>query len=508
MLSKVYTATLMGLDAQIIEVETDITRGERKISIVGLPDKAVQESRERMMSAFRNSDIDIGTGHKIINLAPANIPKSGPIFDLAMSVGILLAKKIIKEFDFKTFAFLGEVALDGSLRSISGVLPLIDSLQKKGFKEIFLPYENASEAALVKNVNIYGVTSLKEIVTHLNNTTILKPIRNSKTKVIKNDPNIHDISEIKGQIQAKRALEIAAAGGHNLLLSGIPGSGKTYLARTLPSILPDMTFAESLEVTRIHSITRSIDPNYPLITSRPFRSPHHTSSQVSLVGGGSNPMPGEISLAHNGVLFLDEFPEFEQKSLEALRQPLEDKNVHISRASYKVTYPANFQLIASMNPCKCGYFGSDKKPCICSPYERKRYLQKISGPIYDRFDLIVQVNQVKYTELKKSDTKQESSSKVKDRINRARNMQNSRFKSRNINCNAQMSNNEIYTYIKLDKSSLLILKQAIAKYNLSARGYFKILKVARTIADLKQKDNVEKQEIAEALSFRAPQYFT
>lgn len=512
MIAKVYTATLIGLEAKIIEVEVDITRGERKISIVGLPDKAVQEAKSRIISAFRNSDITLGPGHKVINLAPADIPKIGPSYDLPMALGLCSACKELDNFDPRKKLFIGELALDGRLRSVNGVLAIVDSARRQGFEEVFVPSVNAYEASLIKDIKVFPAESFQQVADHFGK----RSIQRLKPEGIKYDTVLYssDFKHIKGQFHAKRALEIAAAGGHNLLFSGVPGSGKTYLARTFPSILPRMTFEESIEVTRIYSVAGRLKESEPFIQTRPFRSPHHTASQISLVGGGSYPKPGEISLAHRGVLFLDELPEFDPKTLEVLRQPMEDEIITIARASGTITYPANFQLIAAMNPCKCGFLGDPDKECICTENEKMRYSRRISGPIMDRIDLHVNVPKVKYRKLV-STGKIEQSEVVRRRVQSARNLQLERFEKKPSSPvsrvmgsdvvpmnNSQMPQQDIYKFISLDRATKKLLRKAVERFSLSARSYFKVLKVSRTIADLLEEDEVKKEHVAEALSFR------
>lgn len=500
MLAKIYTATLIGLEAKIIEVEVDVSRGERNINIVGLPDTAVKESKERILSAFRNSSVTLGPGRKIVNLAPADIPKSGPSYDLPIAVGLLVSRGIMSIDDTKDKLFLGELSLDGRVRPVGGVLAIVEAASKIGFREFFVPYQNAKEAGIVKNIRVFPVKRFDQVLEHFKGN-LIDEFR-YKSEIPTNEKVCrYDLLHVRGQIQARRALEIAAAGGHNLLLSGVPGSGKTFIAKCLPSILPKLSFEESVEVTRIYSVAGLTDPNFPLIRNRPFRTPHHTSSQVSIVGGGTNPRPGEVSLAHRGVLFLDEFPEFERRTLEVLRQPIEDRVVTISRARATVQYPADFQIVAAMNPCQCGYLGDPKKECICTEFQRQQYNKKISGPILDRIDLRVSVYKVNFDEIHSS-VLSESSSDVASRVQNARQVQASRYKNFGIVANSQMSNENVKKFVDLDASSKALLKRAVDEFDLSMRGYFRVLKVARTIADLSCANVVCSAHVAEALSYR------
>ncbi len=501
MFSKINSCAVIGLDCERVEIEIDVGHGMGGIIMVGLPDAAVQESKERVRSALKNSGASFPARTTVINLAPADIRKEGPAYDLPIAIGLLKSSKQIDN-DLQDSLFVGELALDGALRHTNGILPIVIFAREKGFKRVYLPKINAFEANLVEGVEVIPVDNLKRLIHHLKGVEEIAPIdpRDFNELSKKEDFDV-DMAYVKGQEHVKRALEIAASGGHNVLMSGPPGTGKTLLARTIPTILPPMSKEEALEVTKIYSIAGILPSDKPFISARPFRSPHHSASAVSLVGGGKFPRPGEISLAHRGVLFLDELPEFPRTTLENLRQPLEDGVVTISRAQGTLTFPSKFSLVASMNPCPCGYLTDSEKECVCAPTQVIRYQKKISGPLLDRIDLHIEVPRIKFEKLS-NEKLAESSESIRKRVEKANEIQIRRFKKEKISSNSEMSSRQVREYCRVDDQILGLLKNAISQFQLSARAYYRILKLARTIADLNNSDKIEIAHVAEALQYR------
>ena len=502
MFTKIKSVGLMGLQSYMIDVELNITSGKYSLEIVGLPDTAVNEARDRIIAALHNSGLEMHlSSHYTFNLAPADIKKEGSIYDLPMAIAVLSATKQIIG-DYKEAAFIGELSLSGEIKAVKGVLPMVMAAKECGLRDIYVPWENGDEAAVIDGINIYAVKTIKEIADHINDVKKIAPVELVPFRHYEMPDFLPDFKDVKGQYEVKRALEVAAAGGHNVMMIGPPGSGKSMLAKRIPTILPDITVDEALETTKIYSLSGYLSKEKPIINYRPFRAPHHSVSPAGLSGGGTIPKPGELSLAHNGVLFLDELPEFSRNTMEVLRQPIENGTITISRAACALTYPCAVMLICAMNPCPCGYFGHPTRTCSCPNGAPARYLSKVSGPLLDRLDIHIEVPPVDYNQLSDEEAG-ECSADIRERVNKARKIQIERFKGTNVTCNAKMSSSMTRKYCKLSESAAKTLEISFEKLGLSARAYDKILKVARTIADLDGSENIENKHILEAIQYRS-----
>jgi magnesium chelatase family protein len=502
MLAKVYSAAVIGVEAYEVEIEVNAGGGGSAIIVVGLPDTAVKESKDRVTTAIANSGYYWPHGRTTINLAPADVKKEGPSFDLPIALGMIAAGEDMNLENARDYCFVGELALTGRVRSVKGVLPIAIEARRRGKKAVFVPESNAREAAMVEGIDVYGVRNLREVFQFLKGEHPLAPVREDLHGFFERHQKYDvDFSDVKGQNNVKRAIEVAVAGGHNLLMIGPPGSGKSMLSKRIPTIIPPMSLEEAIETTKIHSVSGLLDANHSFVAVRPFRSPHHTVSDAGLLGGSANPTPGEVSIAHNGVLFLDELPEFKRSTLEVMRQPLEDDKVTISRAAGSMTFPANFMLVAAMNPCPCGYYGSLTRDCRCGPSNVQKYRQRISGPLLDRIDIHVEVPAVQYADIA-SINPGEASEAIRSRVQTARTVQSERFGKSKVTCNSRMVTRHLKAHCQLDEAGQEMIKMAMTELNFSARAYDRILKVARTIADLDASQSIQSNHISEAIQYR------